>query len=330
MATYPIWQDRSVSIPNGNLFRISGGTGPNGESGTFYQGLAVAPASGSGGNAAVFYNRICAARMLYGAPSFSSNTKTAVCTAQSFTIQRSADDGATWTTVATVSFRPDWSYLSDSNAVKSRPINDHFHPQMRLFFSVIEWSINTTQAWYDVGNGHVNTSYSQMNVAAGTTATYVIPNTAAKSVGIGTLTWRTPRPCAPGALYYRNAFGGWDSFLIEGAIVPVEDTQRWTRRIAINNSGLPGTVLRGEQNYVNETTHRWTLTTGGMTDAQARAFAQHILPSGDVWLHIFDGDTIVPVIIDTAQQEVRSYKTNGRRPVTFSLDCHLAQERISM
>ena len=61
-----------------------------------------------------------------------------------------------------------------------------------------------------------------------------------------------------------------------------------------------------------------------------RAFAQHILPSGDVWLHIFDGDTIVPVIIDTAQQEVRTYKTNGRRPVTFTLDCHLAQERISM
>lgn len=326
MATLPIWQDYHVSIPNGNLFRISGGTGPNGESGVFYQGIAVAP--GGGANATVCINRICASRMLYGAPAFASNTKTAICTPQSFIIERSADNGSTWTTVATVSFRPDWSYLSDSNAVKSRPINDHFHPKMRLFWTVVEWSIRTTSAWYDTGSGQVQTSYTNMNTS--TTATYVIPSLAAESAGIGYNSWRTLRPCAPGALYYRNAFGGWDPFLIEGSIVPVEDTQRWTRRVAIDNSGLPGTVLRGEQNYVNETTHRWTLTTGGMTDAQARALARHILPSGDVWLHLFDTDEIVPVVIDTAQQIVRTFKTNGRRPVTFSLDCHLAQERISM
>lgn len=334
-----IWIDTSVSIPHGNLFRISGGTGPNGESGVFYQGLAVSP-SGFG-NVPVYINRICATRMVYGTPNFRARTRAACCIPQTFIVERSADNGSTWTTVNTFTFWPDWTYRETALRVwRNARINDHFHPMMALFCSNASTSGGSVRPFYTRANGNT-TKLTAISLSGGGTASFTTPGTAASdivAVGFDGMTasyaaqyqWKTLNRCAPGALYYRNALGGWESFLIEGAIVPTDEQQRWTRGVAIDNSGLPGTVLRGEQNYVTETTHRWDLTTGALTDDEARLLAAHLLPSCDVWLHLFATDEIVPVILDTSSQRIGTYSTNGRRPVTFAMGCHLAQKRISM
>ena len=318
MATTPIWQDTSYNIPHGELFRLSD------SGGVFYRGRAVTP-TGTG-NAAIYINRICAPRMVYGVPNFNSRTKADICLPRSFTLQRSANGGGSWTNVATVSFRPDWSYRTNAAAVRNIRINDHFHPKMCLFFSVLEYSISTINGWYDIGNGHVNTSYS--NMTGSKTASYpltLVGDSRVKSAGIGSLTWATPRPCATHALYYRNAFGGWDPFLIEGNVVESLEPQRWTRKEDYNNAA---SFVRGEVDYVNECARRWTLNTGGLTDTES-ATMWHLIQSNDVWLHDFVKDTILPVILDDTSQAEKTYKNTGRRIVTYTINCHLALERIA-
>ena len=317
MATTPIWQDTSYNIPHGELFRLSD------SGGVFYRGRAVTP-TGTG-NAAVYINRICAPRMVYGVPNFNARTKADICQPRSFTLQRSAT-GSSWTNVATLSFRPDWSYRVNAATVRNARINDHFHPKMCLFFSVLEYTIGTIQGWYDTGNGHVNTSYS--NMTGSKTASYPLTLVGLqniKSAGIGTLTWATPVPCATHALYYRNALGGWDPFLIEGNVVESLEPQRWTRKQDYVNTS---STARGEVNYLNECARRWTLHTGGLTDAESSAM-WHLVQSNDVWLHDFVKDTIVPVVLDDATQQEKTYKNTGRRVVTYTLTAHLALERIA-
>lgn len=322
MATSPIWQDKTCSITSGNLYKISGGVDEFGNSGEFFRGRAVSPTGL--GNASVYYNRICAPRMQYGHPSFLTQGKQNICLPQTFIVYQSSDNGVTWSTVVTTSFRPDWSYQNYTNAVKSIQMTRKFHPKMTLFLTVVEWTISTTHGWYDTGGGHQNTSFTSMTGSK--TAVYpcsIITATGIKAVGLGTLTWDEPRNCAPGALYFRNAYGGWSNLLIDGSLVESNDVARWTRKMDYDNSG---TFPVGERNYVEETTKRWTVNTGAMTDAES-ANMWHLLTSTDVWLHDFTKDTVLPVILEGGAQEEKKYKI-GRRIVTYTFTCRLAQERI--
>ena len=322
MATSPIWQDITCSITHGNLYKIVGGVDEFGNTGEFFRGRAVNPAGS--GTVSVYYNRLCAPRMQYGYPQFLTRNKFGVCTPQSFTVSQSSDNGSTWSTVVTKSFRPDWSYTNYNSQIKSIRMTAKFHPKMSLFFTVVEYAVNNIYGWYDTGGGHQNSSYSGMNTS--TTAVYpcsLITATGVKSVGLGTLTWDVPRNCAPGALYFRNAYGGWCTLLIDGNLIETDDPARWTRKMDYNNAG---TFPRGERNYVLENTKRWTVNTGAMTDAES-ANMWHLLTSTDVWLHDFTKDTVLPVILDGGAQEEKKYKF-GRQVVTYTFTCRLAQDRI--
>lgn len=325
MATTAIWKDTSCSIPHGQLFRISGGTDPDGNyGGVFYTGRAVSPTGSA--NATVFYNRLCAGRLHIRVPDFLTVNTVGLVWGMAFTVQRSSDNGGNWTNVVSTNFRPDWSYDNGfSGTLLNRPINKHFHPKQSFFYSCLEGTEATVTAGYLKGATWTNTSYNPMTGSR--TAVYplsLVSATGILKVSFGTLLWDVPVPCAQGALYYVNAFGGWDTFAIEGNIRETDDTQRWTRRVDVNNSSL---ALRGEQNYVSEITRRWTLHTGGLTDDESSRM-WHLLQSNNVWLHNFADDTVLPVILEDGSQDRKTYRNAGRQAVTYTITARLAQERI--
>ena len=323
MATYPIWKDVGVSIPNGQLYRVSGGTDELGQSGVFFQGRAVKP--DGVGNATVYYNRICAARMKYGAPTPFTLGVSTCCQPQSFSIERSSD-GSTWINVSTDTFLPDWSYLATPASIyKGARINDHFHPQMILFYTAT--GSTTVNLFINRGNGNVNVTSESVTSAGGTV---IFPLTSAtppfKSAGIGSYVWATLNDCARYALYYRNAFGGWDSFLIEGSVTESTDPTRWTRRIEAANNTTP--IPRMESNYASEIVRRWSCETGWLTDDESSRM-WHLLESTDVWIHDFAQDRILPVVIDEGYQ-FKNRRNQGRKLVKYTIACHLATDRIRM
>lgn len=68
-------------------------------------------------------------------------------------------------------------------------------------------------------------------------------------------------------LYYVNAYGAWDSLLVEGAVIEGREYERHT----LQRTGLrTGTALNREiWNYLNEERRTWTLHTGPLTTEQS-------------------------------------------------------------
>ncbi|MBR1575862.1 MAG: hypothetical protein IJ654_05360 [Bacteroidales bacterium] len=334
MANILAWQDYFIQIPVSDgvttLFRVSGGVDEFGLVGVFYQGVAVRKPSDPAAYASINLTPICWPRIPYGAPNFHERTKTAIMIPATFTVETSTDGGATWTGLASHVIYPDWSYGTDAgfNIYRTRQITDHFHWKQVLFHTQTSTPPASVTPWRNDGAGNVNGTAISMSgggVASLPLAQFCTDKTIA--VGFGQLTWRTPNHCAPGALYYRNPFGGWDSFLVEGSILASSDTERWTRTVRVADN--TNREARAEQNYVNEIVQRRTLSTGPLTDNES-AKMWYLLESPDVWLHDFRTDSVVPVILDDKSQAVKTYKTNGRRVSVYTINCHIARTDIRM
>jgi len=332
MATYPIWKDR-FSNTNRKYFRISGGVDPatNTADGlVFYNGAF--PTAGGGD---IHLNAIVAPRLRYGHPTFWTKGFYAVCDPQTFKVE-SSSDRSTWVNF-TVDFGPDWSYDTGmTGLLRNDPINAHFSYKMTVFFS--QWGTSPASVTPRV----YRTSWSSLTAISitgnGGTAAFPIPSyggyyTSVKQFqftnSLGTLLWDTLNACAPAALYYRNAYGGWDTFLIEGTYKRSVAFTRHTRKVVAYTDNAPTPWPRGEQNYVTERVPRWTWSTKGLTDTESAKFVRHLLASTDAWLHDFATDYVYPVIIETDATDVKTYQTNGRRISTYEVTCRLAEDRIA-
>lgn len=332
MAVFPIWKDNFANT-NRKYFRISGGVDPatNTADGiVFYNGAF--PTAGGGD---IHLNTIVAPRLRYGFPDMDTKGFYAVCDPQTFKVETSSD-GSTWVNM-TRDFGPDWSYNpAYTSLLRNDPVNGHFSYEMTVFWSQWGTSPNSVtprvlrSSWYN------QTAISI--TGTGGTASFPIPSYGSNyntikqfqyTNSLGTITWDTLNACAPAALYYRNAYGGWDTFLIEGAYKKSVAFTRYTRKVTAYTDNAPYPWARGEQNYVTERVPRWTWSTKGLTDTESAKFVRHLLASPDACLHDFATGYIYPVIIETDATEVKTYQNNGRRISTYEVTCRLAEERIA-
>ena len=334
MANILAWQDYFVQIPYNpalvTLYRVSGGQDEFGNSGVFYQGVAVRKPTDPANAATVNFTPICWPRIPYGTPNFHTKTKTSALVPDTFIIEYSTDGGGTWTNLGTHKIFPDWSYGTSAafGIYRTRQITDHFHWKQVLFHTQTATPPASITPWHNDGGSNIN--IAAISMTGGGTASLPLASYCSKAtvaVGFGQLTWRTPNHCAPGALYYRNPFGGWDSFLVEGFIRETTDTQRWVRKI--RSADNTNREAREQQNYVSENQRRWTINTGGLTDEEA-AKMWYLLQSTDVWMHTFRDDAILPLILDDNSQESKRYNENGLRISTYTINAHLAQTTIRM
>ncbi len=131
-------------------------------------------------------------------------------------------------------------------------------------------------------------------------------------------------PCSRYALYYRNAYGGWDTFLVGGNTKQVDGYERTTMRLDYDNGTR---TARGRRDIVNAVTRRFTFVTGWLTDAQASRM-HHLLGSVEVYLDdLADGDSDpTPIVITSTECEHKSYRSNGNALVNYTITAELAQD----
>ena len=145
------------------------------------------------------------------------------------------------------------------------------------------------------------------------------------SVKAGNTTWAV-RDCGPArfAAYYVNAFGGWDSLLLDGT-----DNRRdaLTRHTALVDYDNTHAAARGRIDYAIEVAPEWTLRTGLLTDGQSSRM-HHLLNSPRVWLFDIASGDFLPVILTDTTAEHQTRKGNGRSPVQYTFNAQLAQERF--
>ena len=329
----PIWKDKFVNLGSyaSRYFRIQ--VGGN----TIYSGRAYRAASS--GSLFVRINDICADYMAEKPLPVPYLSGSNMAFPVSFTVQ-SSSNGSSWSTVETVQFNDDWSYVSGFDPSSSGfafPVTGRVDIRQRIY-----------QTWYSSGSVTATARYGSTTKSVSLTvqtsppqdaflislchagAGYVVFDCAANatysgktltSVTIGAATYIVTNTCPKKVLYYKNPFGGYDHLLIEGNATRSRSVQRETFVADYDN----GYRNRERWDFQNEVTETWSLNTGFLTlDESARM--PYLLDSPQVFIADLDTPTvIVPALIATDSYMAETYAVKGTRMKNHTFDVAVAQ-----
>lgn len=124
-------------------------------------------------------------------------------------------------------------------------------------------------------------------------------------------------------LYYVNAFGGWDSLLIDGNTKRTDQivsSEQYIKKAKANSLEF------GKTKYLNTIVPSWTLYTGHMSDEESSKM-HHLLESTEVYLHNLIDDTITPVLITDTSCEYKTYSNNGKKLPSYIINVEASQEK---
>lgn len=131
--------------------------------------------------------------------------------------------------------------------------------------------------------------------------------------------------CYEYCLYYVNAYGGWDSLLVDGNVKKVDKIESKYYNRAYNNT----TAQFEKKKFTNVITPQYTLYTGWFNDdEQSRLY--HLLESTEVYLHNLVTDKIEPVNITNNTCEYKTYTNNGKKKFNNTINVEVAQTKVRM
>lgn len=130
--------------------------------------------------------------------------------------------------------------------------------------------------------------------------------------------------CGDYAIYYLGSHGCWRSFLFEGYCRKTDNYTQYEY-----NKSFDNTTIQFEQGrYISEINTTYELTTGWLEDSQAENFAKNLVGSNMAYLHDLRNGRIFPVLVDETGVDYKTYKTNGRHLVSYTIRVRESQNRI--
>ena len=334
---HPIWKNYIVTLGStqeSNDFVISYKL--NGSLVSIYQGKAWRkPGEVS---TKICINDICADWLVNTFPSLSDEFSRSEMPVE-FIVQNISPLGA-YQQVASVRFINDWSYDASHDAETqglAAPINGRIDSRQWLLWTGLdvsevqaEVSLNNGESYKVIipveisqdFNGDYNADFAKSVSAAGSgTAVFSMAQLGdASKVVINGNQYEVVKTCSRYALYYLNAYGGWDSLLIEGAASEQDNLTRHTM-------SKIGVYDRQKSNFLNEITKKITLHTSWLSDEQSMRM-HHLLNSTDVYLHDLGKNIILPVILDSTSTPYKTYKGEGGKLVNYTIEAIIAQSRM--
>lgn len=335
----PIWKDKVVNIGNVDslFYRIT----LQDTAEVIYSGKAFKRPGAD--NILVKINDICADYLENVLPNLSQAEFSRLTLPVTFDVE-SSPDGATWTNKGSAQFIYDWSYDYGYNASTmgmSFPINGRIDSRMPIVWTGLNVSSVTATIYFTDGtsaqviiaveisndfNSDYNDDFSHSVRSAGSGTAVFFPSAwdNVDRIVIGHSTFKVVTECAKYALYYLNAYGGWDCFLIEGNSMETDNLKRYTREVEYDNTNIQN---RGKKNYVNEITRGFTFYTGWLLHDQGEMM-HNLIDSTEVYLYDIANDQMIPVIIPDTTCEYKTYKNQGNKLVNYIIQVQIAQNRI--
>ena len=129
-------------------------------------------------------------------------------------------------------------------------------------------------------------------------------------------------------LYYVNIYGGIDAVWMKGICRRMDTFEREQADIyrALSNTRYPDRKMVRIDGGAT-----WELNSGILSDEQARIFARNVPGSPSAYLLKFGmGGWGWPVTIEDASFQHLDIARNGRRPVNYTLNVKLAQDRVRL
>lgn len=332
---HPIWKNYIVNLGEAQSAEYIISYSSAGALTPIYSGKAWRRPSETAINIRI--NDICADWLTNSFPSLAEDFDRAEMPVE-FVIQRITDAGQ-YQEVDRVRFINDWSYNLQHDAERdglAAPINGHIDARQWLLWTALD--VDEAEAVITLADGStiktiipvalsvdfdmdMNEDFATMlKVAASGTAVFspsLWENAVKVSIGghdypvVG---------CNRYVLYYLNAFGGWDSFLIEGNHKELDSLTR----LVMNRSGE---YERQQDNYLNQIKKRIAFATSWLTDEESLRM-HHLLNSTDVFLHDLEQNVILPVILEGTETEYKTYRNNACQLVNYAFEVTIAQTRM--
>ena len=130
--------------------------------------------------------------------------------------------------------------------------------------------------------------------------------------------------CGEYALYYLNAYGGWDALLIDGTVLKKSTIKQYTTDRNINNSRIEFEQTK----YINEIQDAYEINTGFLTDEQAANLSKNLIPSKEVYLHFLNDNKIIPVLITDTSVTYQTYQTNNLQMPQYKINVKESQIKL--
>lgn len=242
--------------------------------------------------------------------------------------------------VHSVTFVNDWSYDAAHDPLRDGmafPINHKVDSRQWIMWTGLEVETveievilrNSTKLYKYIPiaisndfNEDYNVDFAQSLSSAGSGTLVVSPMEwgDAAFVSVNGIKYEVVNNCSKYTLYYRNAYGGWDSLLIEGADKEADNLSR-------SFVNIDGPHKRQKANVINQIQKIITLHTSWMSDEQSNRM-HHLLNSTEVYLHDLVKDEIIPVVIDSTETPYKTYKGEGRKLVNYTIGVTIAQSLI--
>lgn len=126
--------------------------------------------------------------------------------------------------------------------------------------------------------------------------------------------------CARYVLYYINAYGYWDTLVVQGT---TDEDDALTRHTYDTDYDNTQPYYRGSWNPANELKHQYTFNTRPLTEAES-LLMHHLLNSPQVYLHDLVSGTIHPLVLTDSSTP---YK-HGDKLYVYTFKARLGQERV--
>ena len=237
--------------------------------------------------------------------------------------------------IESVTFVNDWSYDYDKqdDGVLSAPINAVFDVRMPLLYSVskaqvIEIDAQDTHADFNIDFSKdfyvgFDRTWKLEAGAAGTAILKAIFENHGE-VKVGKTKYLGITSCATHALYYINAYGGWDFLLMQGRTI---ETDVYSRKVFKRGYDNRSVQNRGTVNHINEINKTYVLHTGHLLGDQGQRM-HHLLGSTDVFMFDIANQRMIPVVINDGECRYKSYGSEGGRLVDYEISVSVAQNRM--
>ena len=311
----PIWKDYAITVSASVAWFEVYANSTAGD--LLYYGKVVAKPNAA--TVDIKLNSICANFLSSELASVNTGLTLQPNLCRTFAVRYKTSEAGAWSAAVTVDFYNDWSYEgafdADTTGCLSLPITGEMDRRQPLWYT-----------YGKIGTVMINDGYVTTQAFSGAGTLKVSEELAANDKvvitadGLAT-TYRLLDPCYQYALYYVNAFGGWDSLLIKGTGQWSEDYERKSFKATYDNKVA---TARGRKDYLNEVVRRLTLHTGWISD-EASGRMGHLLGSDTVYLYDIVEDAFIPVSITNSSYTRKDYDSEANSPIDYEITVEVAR-----
>lgn len=223
--------------------------------------------------------------------------------------------------VASLYYYYDYSFDKDFKFTRNMPILNHFDTRQDIFLSFLNLSGETNNITISTGGRLLRLTLDTPGIFHNKRAYHdgpVIINAPDKRTVL-----TSKNTCAKYAIYYLNPLGGWDQLLIEGKVVKTIklDNKTFKRNFDNNTNDFQN------KHYLKNLTTSYKFTTGYLTDEQAKLMP-NLIETTKAYLCELDTNTYIPVLINNNSVDIKTYRNQGRKLFTYTIDVQESQNKF--